>query len=254
MNLTDTIFMLDTDKKDAGTDLEAEIHEPAGSVSVPEKKVNGELNAVMESTGNGVKASSEVVPPNAERLLEPRLQKFFLLSLETRFHNQHELHKDIRWADVAAALLADPEKIWSLNKMDRTGGEPDLIDEIDGKFIFGDCSSESPSGRRNVAYDKEGEELFRKEFPDIKIVGNACDMAANWQVDLIPEYAYRWLQKSIEIDDKTLSWIETPDWFRKTGYAMFGHLDKGQGCWGKVTVGSCGESLGFRAVLRVKKI
>jgi hypothetical protein len=246
--------MLDTDNKDAGTGLEAEIPNPVEPSVTSSNVPKGELDTVVKDTGEMAMSTSEVVPPNPERLLDPVRRRFFLLSLETRFHTKHELHKKIRWADVQAALLADPEKIWSLQQMEITGGEPDVIDEIDGKFIFGDCSVESPIGRRNVAYDKEGEELFRKEFPDIKIIGNACDMAADWRVDLMYDHAYRRLQRSIAIDGKTLSWIETPDWFRKGGFAMIWHLDTGKVCWVKAAAGSCGERLGFRAMLRVTKV
>jgi hypothetical protein len=246
--------MTDIDDPNSGASLEAEIPNSVDSGGTSGDAPREELESVIKEAGERARAGAELVSQNPKRLLDPIPQKFFLLSLETRFHIQYELHKNIKWLDVRAALLANPEKIWSLHQLELTGGEPNVIDEIEGEFIFADCSVESPAGRRNVAYDKEGEDLFRKEFPDIKIVGNACDMATDWQVELIPEYAYRQLQRSIEIDAKALSWIETPDWFRKGGYAMAGHLDTGKGCWVKFTAGSCGERLGFRTMLMVLKV
>ena len=139
--------------------------------------------------------------------------------LKTRFEKNTTRHKDLEWAKVQAKLEANTEKLWSLNEMERTGGEPDVVvhDKMTGETIFYDCSSESPKGRRSVCYDREGLES-RKEFkPD----NNAVDMAAAMGIELLTEEQYRELQKQGNFDTKTSSWVKTPVEIRKAGGAIF---------------------------------
>jgi len=139
--------------------------------------------------------------------------------LKTRFEKNMNRHKGLEWANVQAKLEADPEKLWSLHEMERTGGEPDVVghDIKTGEYIFYDCSAESPKGRRNVCYDREALDS-RKEY---KPEDNAIDMAAAMGIELLTEEQYRELQKLGNFDTKTSSWLKTPAEIRKLGGALF---------------------------------
>jgi len=129
------------------------------------------------------------------------------------------LHSGLIWAEVRTKLEANPEKLWSLAEMERTGGEPDVVgfDEKTGEYIFMDCSAESPAGRRSVCYDREALESRKEHKPE----NNAVDMAAAMGIELLNEEQYRQLQKLGEFDLKTSSWIATPSEIRKLGGALF---------------------------------
>ena len=140
-------------------------------------------------------------------------------ALKARFENNMNRHKGLEWAKVQAKLAANPDKLWSLHQMERTGGEPDVVghDKKAGEYIFCDCSAESPSGRRSVCYDREGLESRKEHKP----ADNAIDMAAAMGIELLTEDEYRELQKLGCFDTKTSSWIETPSSIRKLGGALF---------------------------------
>ncbi len=140
-------------------------------------------------------------------------------ALKLRFENNMNRHEGLKWGRVQGQLEADTEKLWSLNEMEITGGEPDVIghDKKTGEFIFYDCSGESHKGRRNVCYDREGLEA-RKAF---KPANNAIDMAAAMGIDLLTEEQYREMQKLGNFDTKTSSWLKTPSEIRKLGGALF---------------------------------
>ena len=145
--------------------------------------------------------------------------------LKTRFEKNMNRHKGFEWAKLQAKLETNPEKLWSLSEMERTGGEPDVVsfDEKSDEFIFYDCSAESPKGRRSVCYDREGQES-RKEFtPE----NNAIDMAVNMGVELLTEEQYRGLQRLGNFDAKTSSWVKTPAEIRKLGGALFAEFRYG---------------------------
>ena len=139
--------------------------------------------------------------------------------LRARFEKNINRHKGLEWGKVQTRLEANPGKLWSLNEMERTGGEPDVIghDKESGEYLFCDCSAETPKGRRNVCYDREAQEA-RKEF---KPENNAMDMAAAMGIDLLTEEQYRELQKLGNFDTKTSSWVKTPSDIRKLGGALF---------------------------------
>lgn len=139
--------------------------------------------------------------------------------LKARFGKNMPRHKGIAWADVLARLEAAPEKLWSLNEMEDTGGEPDVVgfDKKSGAFIFFDCSPESPKGRTSVCYDREGWESRKEHRPK----DTAMDMAAAMGIEMLSEEQYRGLQKLGEFDLKTSSWVKTPDDIRKLGGALF---------------------------------
>jgi hypothetical protein len=142
-----------------------------------------------------------------------------LRTLKARFEKNMNRHKGLEWAKVQAKLEANPEKLWSLNEMEKTGGEPDVVgyDKKTGKYIFYDCSAESPKGRRRVCYDREALESRKKHKPE----NNAIDMAAAMGIELLMEEQYRELQKLGNFDTKTSSWLKTPSEIRKLGGAIF---------------------------------
>ncbi len=139
--------------------------------------------------------------------------------LKARFEKNMNRHKDIDWLKVQARLEAAPEKLWSLNEMEMTGGEPDVVayDKKSGEYIFYDCSSESPKGRRSICYDREALDSRKENKPK----DSALDMAAAMGIELLSEEQYRGLQKLGEFDTKTSSWILTPTPVRKLGGALF---------------------------------
>jgi len=151
--------------------------------------------------------------------LPPNRAEELLGILKTRFEKNKNRHKDIEWAGVLANLQANPGKLWSLNEMEETDGEPDVIgyDTTTGEYIFYDCSAESPKGRRSVCYDKEGLESRKEHQPE----NNAIDMAAAMGIEILTEDEYRALQLHGNFDLKTSSWIITPAEIRKLGGALF---------------------------------
>lgn len=152
----------------------------------------------------------------------PLKERSVLVSLlKTRFEKNMHRHKGLEWAKVQAKLdsAAGAEKLWSLNEMESTGGEPDVVgmDKKTGEYIFYDCSAETPKDRRSLCYDRKALDS-RKEF---KPKNNAVDMAAAMGIELLTEAQYRELQKLGNFDTKTSSWILTPDNIRKLGGAVF---------------------------------
>lgn len=140
-------------------------------------------------------------------------------ALKARFEKNMNRHKGLEWAKVQAKLEANTERLWSINEMERTSGEPDVVDhdKKTDEYIFYDCSAESPKGRRNVCYDREGQES-RKAF---KPENNAIDMAVALGIELSTEEQYRELQNLGNFDTKTSSWVKTPSDIRKLGGALF---------------------------------
>jgi len=142
-----------------------------------------------------------------------------LNTLKARFEKNINRHKGLEWPKVQAKMEAKTEKLWSLNEMERTGGEPDVVghDKKTGEYIFYDCSPESPKGRRSVCYDREALESRKEHKPE----DNAIDMAAAIGIELLTEEQYRELQKLGNFDSKTSSWVKTPADIRKLGGALF---------------------------------
>ncbi|MFB9844488.1 DUF4256 domain-containing protein [Mucilaginibacter ginsenosidivorans] len=151
--------------------------------------------------------------------LSPEQHEELLGVLKTRFEKNMNRHKGLEWAKVLAKLEANPEKLWSLNEMERTGGEPDVIDHDTktGEYVFYDCSAESPKGRRSFCYDREALNA-RKEF---KPENSVIDMARDMGIELLSEQQYRALQELGKFDLKTSSWIQTPVNIRQLGGAIF---------------------------------
>ncbi|HQF63425.1 MAG TPA: DUF4256 domain-containing protein [Anaerolineaceae bacterium] len=152
--------------------------------------------------------------------LSPEQREELLRRLKTRFEKNMSRHAGLEWADIQPRLDADAGKLWSLNEMEKTGGEPDVIgrDEKTGQYIFCDCAAETPRGRRSVCYDRAAQES-RKDFaPE----NNALDLAAAMGIEILTEDGYRALQALGEFDLKTSSWLATPPEIRALGGAIFG--------------------------------
>jgi hypothetical protein len=151
--------------------------------------------------------------------LSPAQREQLLGALKARFEKNMNRHKGLEWAQVQAKLEANIEKLWSLNEMERTGGEPDVVghDKTTGEYVVYDCSAESPKGRRSVCYDREALESRKEHKPE----DNAIDMAAAIGIELLTELQYRELQKLGNFDTKTSSWVKTPSAIRKLGGALF---------------------------------
>jgi hypothetical protein len=154
-----------------------------------------------------------------KKKLSPEQREELLRALKARFEKNMNRHEGLEWAKVQAKLEANTEKLWPLNEMERTGGEPDVIgyDNKMDEYIFYDCSAESPAGRRSICYDREGLESRKEHKPE----DNAMDMATAMGIELLTEEQYRELQKLGNFDTKTSSWIKTPAEIRKLGGALF---------------------------------
>lgn len=151
--------------------------------------------------------------------LSPQHREELLRVLKTRFEKNMKRHKGIAWDKVQARLETNPEKLWSLDDMEVTGGEPDVVgyDNKTGEYIFYDCAAESPKGRRSVCYDHEALASRKEHKPENSAIGMAADMG----IELLTEEQYRELQKLGNFDTKTSSWVKTPPDIRKLGGAIF---------------------------------
>jgi len=181
--------------------------------------------------------------------LSSKQQDELLKTLKARFEKNMKRHTGLEWAEVQAKLQTDPEKLWSLNEMERTGGQPDVIDQEKktGEYIFFDCSPETPRGRVSVCYDREGWESRKEHRPKT----TAMDMAMAMGIELLTEEEYFGLQKFGDFDTKTSSWVKTPAEIRKLGGALY--CDRR---YGRIFVGQNGAqsyyaARGFRGSLRI---
>lgn len=181
--------------------------------------------------------------------LSAEQREMLVKTLKTRFEKHMNRHAGIKWADVEARLEANPQKLRSLNEMESTGGEPDVVDvdKKTGEYIFYDCSPESPAGRRSLCYDGEALDARKEAKP----ASSAVDLAAAMGIELLTEEEYRALQKLGKFDLKTSSWVKTPADIRALGGAVF--CDRR---YGHVFVYHNGASSyyaarGFRGSLRV---
>lgn len=156
---------------------------------------------------------------NNKKKLSAEQHDELLKKIKTRFEKNMTRHKGLDWTKVQAKLEASPDKLWSLNEMENTGGEPDVVafDKKTGEYIFCDCSPESPAGRRSFCYDREALDSRKEHKPK----NSAVDMAKETGIELLTEEQYRELQQLGNFDTKTSSWIKTPDAIRKLGGAIF---------------------------------
>ena len=186
---------------------------------------------------------------NNKKALPPEQREELLRALKVRFEKNMNRHKGLEWAKVQAKLEAHAEKLWSLNEMERTGGEPDVVglDKQTGEYIFYDCSAESPIGRRNVCYDREAMESRKEHKPENSAIG----MAAAMGIEILTEEQFRELQKLGKFDTKTSSWIKTPSDIRKLGGAIFADFRYGNVFVYHNGAESYYAARGFRGSLRV---
>jgi hypothetical protein len=181
--------------------------------------------------------------------LSPKQREELLKALEARFEKNMNRHKGLEWARVQTRLEANPEKLWSLNEMERTGGEPDVIgqDKKTGEYLFYDCSEESPKGRRSFCYDRAALEARKENKPK----DSAMNMAAAMGIELLSEEQYLQLQKLGNFDAKTSSWLQTPSEIRKLGGAIYGDFRYGRVFVGHNGADSYYAARGFRGSVRV---
>jgi hypothetical protein len=189
------------------------------------------------------------MPKNTAKELLPAQRTELLKVLQARFEKNQNRHQGLEWAQVQARLEANPAKLWSLDDMETTGGEPDVVghDEATGEYIFYDCAAESPAGRRSSCYDLQGLESRKEHRP----AHSAVEMAAEMGIELLTEAQYRELQQLGTFDAKTSSWLKTPANIRKLGGAIFADFR-----FGTVFVYHNGAQAyyggrGFRGALRV---
>ena len=168
----------------------------------------------LRSTENGPISGVET-----QRKLRPEQRDELLITLQARFEKSMKRHKGLEWAKIQARVEANPERLWSLSEMERTGGEPDVVghDKKTGEYIFYDCSAESPQSRRSFCYDREALEARKENKPK----DSAMNMAATMGIEVLTEEQYRELQKLGTFDTKTSSWVKTPSAIRKLGGAIF---------------------------------
>ena len=154
-----------------------------------------------------------------KKKLNAKDQQALMQTLKERFEKNKHRHENISWSDVEARLQSKPEKLWSLNEMEASGGEPDVVefDKKTGEVIFFDCAAESPKGRRSFCYDRKALDARKENKPK----NSAMDVANEMGVELLTEEQYRQLQKLGEFDLKTSSWVKTPEAIRKLGGAVF---------------------------------
>ena len=186
---------------------------------------------------------------NGKSALSPEQREELLNVLKTRFEKNMNRHKGVEWVKVQGKLDANTKKLWSLNEMERTGGEPDVVsyDETTGEYIFCDCSAESPKGRRSVCYDREALESRKEHKPENSVI----DMAAAMGIELLTEEQYRELQKLGNFDMNTSNWLKTPAEIRKLGGAIFADFRYGNVFIYHNGAESYYGGRGFRGSLRV---
>ena len=157
------------------------------------------------------KAKNELIPEQRDELLK---------TLRERFEKNMDRHKGFDWREIQARLEADPKKLWSLDEMEVTGGEPDVVgqDKKTGAYMFVDCAAESPKGRRSICYDRDALESRKAHKP----ANSAMDMATEMGIELLTEDQYQALQELGRFDTKTSSWLKTPNNVRELGGAIFG--------------------------------
>ncbi len=190
---------------------------------------------------------SNTISDKAE--LSPEQREALLTALKVRFEKNRNRHQGLEWAKVRARLGANPEKLWSLNEMESTDGEPDVVShgKKTGEYVFYDCSPESPKGRTSLCYDREALDSRKEHKPK----SSAMDMAAAMGIELLTEEQYQELQRLGNFDTKSSSWLKTPGDIRKLGGAIFGDRR-----FGRVFVYHNGaesyySGRGFRGWLRV---
>lgn len=196
--------------------------------------------------GQGKSSQSKL---NMKKKLPESQISELLSTLKGRFEKNEHRHKGIMWNEVEARVIAKPGKLWSLNEMETTGGEPDVIgyDKKEGAYIFCDCSGESPKGRRSLCYDPEALESRKQDKPRDSAIGMANEMG----IEMLNEEQYCTLQEIENFDAKSSSWIMSPNNVRKLGGAIFGDFRYGRVFFYHNGAESYYAARGFRGLLKV---
>jgi hypothetical protein len=191
----------------------------------------------------------QIMAKGSDKMLSSEQRKEILNVLKVRFEKNMSRHKEIQWSQVQTRLEADADKLWSLSEMERTGGEPDVVDldAKNGECIFYDCSAESPAGRRSLCYDRDGLDSRKENKPP----GNAEEMATSMGIEMLDEEQYMALQKLGKFDTKTSSWLKTPSDIRDLGGALFADFRYGKVFVYHNSAPSYYAARGFRGFLRV---
>jgi hypothetical protein len=207
-------------------------------LSLTAQPANVDTNS--NETKKGVEMKKELSAKQREELFA---------TLKARFEKNMNRHKGLDWAKVQARLESNAGKLWSLNEMERTGGEPDVIgqDKKSGEIIFFDCSDQTPSGRVSLCYDREALDSRKENKPK----GSAMELAAAMGVEMLTEDQYLELQKLGEFDTKRSSWVKTPDDMRKLGGALYGERRYNRNFIGCNGAESYYQGRGFRGVLKI---
>lgn len=184
-----------------------------------------------------------------KKTLSPGQSEKLLSVLKARFEKNMNRHKGLKWSGVQSKLEANREKLWSLNEMERTGGEPDIVayNKNSGEYIFYDCAEESPKGRRSLCFDRKGREDRKEHKPK----SSAMEMAAEIGIELLTEEQYRHLQKLGDFDSKTSSWIKTPPDIRKLGGALAAERRYNNVFIGHNSAPTYYAARGFRGLLKI---
>jgi len=212
---------------------------PAGNV--PEEPGRTEKPAAPEDT--------------EEKTLSLEQQEILIGTLKTRFDEHPKRHKNIQWIDVEEALRARTDLLWSIQNMEETGGKPDVFMQEEDSFVFGDCSTEAPTRRRNIVYDDDAQKELKGLSPDACFDGNAETIAKKWKTKLINKPQYLHLQ-TLGIFDNGISWswIDTPPDIRKLGFALVGLYDAGNVLTPMQPATYFSDYLSFRCTLKVPKV
>jgi hypothetical protein len=217
---------------------------------------NGRLAIIIQGKAGGRTAYPPVSRICEDKIMSPttlskKQREALLKALKERFEKNMKRHEGLEWADLQARLVGKSRALWSLSEMERTGGEPDVIgrDKETGQYVFCDCSAESPQGRRNVCYDREGQEKREKE--GLRLAGNVLDMADAMGIEPLAEEQYRELQKLGSFDTKTQSWLKTPAEITKLGGAIFADRRFGRVFVYHNTAPCFYRGRGFRGLLKI---
>jgi len=210
------------EKPEEVIELEADLPDD-GKSGKPEEVI--ELEADLPDDG--------ISERTKEKILPTEIQEALIGKLKDRFESNPGRHEKIQWPDVEESLRARPDLLWKIQQLEITGGEPDVFLDEDDNFIFGDCSVETPSGRRDVVYDEEALNWLRAQFPNAKCNGSAEEKIKKWDVIMMNEAQYRYLQDQCPVDIDTWSWIFTTPDFREKGLALSGYYFTNKGVAGK---------------------
>lgn len=250
---------------DSGQDPEGALDWLIQHGGLTQKILEKKLAAMRGDTGRKVLEAATAESSSAsarEKILPPEQAEALLQTLKIRFSDNQQvlkIHEGISWREVERALRATPNLLWTVQKLEETGGEPDVLRDEGDAFRIGDFSKESPYRRRYVVYDRAADDYLREHHPTAICNGNAMDSTAEWGCELMNEEEYHLLQRMRKVDKMTSSWLRTSDEIRKTGKARLGHRYENLRHGDLVSIHTSQPDInlpdvGFRCSLRVPKV